>query len=315
MVVNFKKLEVKDFKKDRYKKVYPEKEGMRLVQTFDDLYGFFNNETGELQIPCIYHYAESFSEGKALVEPKISRPEYINYEGVVVVGRLGTYDKASSYHENRAKVKTYVSFFIDQYGNKIGEDDGWANTSDFNEGLALVLPSKWDDIKNQSVIDLDGNIVFTLPKDHRFEDFDLVFYDGYAPIIITSYRKKEKYELEYRYANPYEKIETKGFVDKTGTIISDHEEVKKINELYTSAREKAAKTIDTPIDPNKFKLNWYCSTITYPGGSISLQADTEEELIEQKKEVFTSLMESLNNLKQQIADASTNNVLQRKKEN
>lgn len=54
MDIYFGKIDVKDHTIDRYKKVYEEREGMRLVESHEGLFGFLDNETGELKIPCIY---------------------------------------------------------------------------------------------------------------------------------------------------------------------------------------------------------------------------------------------------------------------
>ena len=64
MNIDLGKIGVKDYTVNRYKKVHEEREGMRLVESHEGLFGFINNETGELQIPCVYSYAEGLMKGK-----------------------------------------------------------------------------------------------------------------------------------------------------------------------------------------------------------------------------------------------------------
>ena len=53
--------------------------------------------------------------------------------------------------------------------------------------------------------------------------------------------------------------------------------------------------IEKPIDKTSELLHRYCSDITYLGKTITLSADTKEELTLKKKEFYEELKTDLNN--------------------
>lgn len=312
MNIDLGKIGVKDYKVNRYKKVYEEKEGMRLVESHEGLFGFINNETGELQIPCIYSYAEGFSEGKALVKTACGDYEFINKEGHVVIGRLDVWD-ARSFHNNRALVKKGCLYqYIDEYGNDIF-DSPLESGTDYNDGVAIVVPcyDQWDkDYWSKKgvriAVDVHGKKCVTLSDGYSFTK-DAMFYGGFAPV------EKQDFNFDESYKPRHIRFFTlKAFVTKTGEIIKDKEEVARVRKVYEGERDKVLTPLNKPIG-NRDKLIWHCSDITCFGKKIQLRAETLDDLLKQKREAFGLIEQQLMALGEDAKKLSSEAVLQRAK--
>lgn len=298
MDICFGKIDVKDYTIDRYKKVYEKKEGMRLVESHEGLFGFLDNETGELKIPCIYSYAEGFSEGKALVETTYEEDgivysrtyEYINKEGRVVIGRLNV-TGASSFHDNRALVHYGTGYwYIDELGNDISRKLLTSGT-DYHEGLAVVLPHSTDFFNKRVAVDVCGDVCVTLPRSYYFLE-NAMFYGGFAPIEKVEVKERAKPRRSFRAANRYETIKTKAFVTSSGEIVEDALEVERISKIYEAEKAKALNHPDVPVG-NKKKLFWYCSDIICFGKAFHIQAETLEECLVQKRAALEMIEQRL----------------------
>jgi hypothetical protein len=135
-------------------------EGLARFRNYKQMWGFLD-KAGKIAIKPIYDYAESFSEGLALIEAKdtglVPFKAFIDKEGNIIA----KYD-----YEKYSKIRNFsdgMSAFFEGSGwgffdNKgkvaIKSDSGWIEVTDFKNGYASVLKNdKW------GLIDKSGEMI------------------------------------------------------------------------------------------------------------------------------------------------------------
>ena len=298
MEINLGGIKEKDYKEQRYGYVGEFCEGLALVKhQKTELYGYINEEYVE-QIPCQFKQANDFSEGLGLVYTDTEK-YFIDTTGKIALAGLDKYNHVKPFKNNRAVVDIDKHNFgyIDRTGKEVIPCQFY-KAWDFSEDLAIVdtrdlsflmKPSRKNDVLGRRfpqqklrVIDLQGNI-----QDRFIGNYKLVstggFYNGLTPVLIYG---------RYSEATASHKM-IRGFVDKTGKVYDDEETVEKLKTLYYS--ESLYEVTDSIVDNNR--LYSYCSKITLLGQTFEICANSSEELIEKKKQFYTSLTKEIDKFK------------------
>ncbi|MBQ8464031.1 MAG: WG repeat-containing protein [Prevotella sp.] len=155
-------------------------------------FGFKDRTTGEVVVPCIWHMAEPFSEGMAVVRDGNRRYGFIDMTGKVVIACKWT--QALSFHEGLASVTNDEG--RSGYINKDGETVlpfKWFAAGSFGEGLATV---KEEMNGKYGFIDRTGRLVIPCQWWIGFGRFS----EGLCPVCDWD---------THRY----------GYIDKTGRLV------------------------------------------------------------------------------------------------
>ena len=228
---------------DKKKKAYVIKstDGMddRFYEAFIRVYkggkmGFMD-ESGKLIVPCVYTYAEEFSNGLAVVQDIKLNHGYVDKKGKLVVPC--TYQAAYGFSDEVAWVSikydasknigTYR--LIDKTGKKVLPNDVmYSGVSKFNQGTAVVDTWSAKDQKFKSgLIDKKGKVVLPLIYD-KITDFEGNNELGLRIIEVDN---------------------KKGYIDKNGNII--------LKPTYYSISYFSDKTIvGSSTDEQYSESNW-----------------------------------------------------------
>ena len=286
---------VEDYTEAKYKSVNKSCDGLCLVQDFNDLFGYIDDETGEEKIPCQFPEAYDFSEGRALVKDFSNNwfgvSNFIDKEGHVIL-HLGYKDWIGSFHCGRVNYADSDGYnnsygYLDDNGKRLLVSDSM-RPADFHDDVTIIFPKGRDAF----AIGVDGNRLFFLPRGHFFKK-DAVYYAGVAPIVIYGGPEDSYYSRD-------------AFVDKKGKVYSDPSEVKRLQALYNAAKNAELNAPDKATYPPE-KLIRYCSKIHFMGQDVVLKADTPEELLRMKGEYYQQLENDLGDLVSHITTLNTQN--------
>lgn len=144
-----------------YHMVYDFSEGLAQVNDLKGKYGFIDINGKEVITPK-YEFAESFSEGLAIVQIN-DKYGFIDKTGKEVIPIK--YDYASSFKEGLcvARIGDKVGF-IDKTGKEVIPFKYYSATN-FNNGIAVVLLQNGNNVEKYGCIDKKGNIVIPIKYD------------------------------------------------------------------------------------------------------------------------------------------------------
>lgn len=263
MSIDLGTIEIEDYKEKKYTKLGKFHNGLACIRNEKYKYGYVNQEGVEV-IPCIYDYAEDFSEGLGLVCKKYQYM-FLDSNGKVKL-ELPQYKKVRSFHEGRAFVSSgqHECGYIDENGIEIIPCI-FDNASDFNENLAVVTIRKkgfLGQINSMNCyIDRYGNIQKKFMDIDASIDIFSLFYGGFAPVNFG-----------------------KSYIDKFGKLYCEKETVKALSKSY---QEKRFLKKGNEVIPEI--LLKHCSKITFLGKIVIVTADSEEELEQKKKELLSEI--------------------------
>lgn len=290
MDINLGKIEIEDYTKNKYEYVGPFYEELALVRNQNSLYGYINKKGVEV-IPCQYEEANHFSEGLGLV-CKNHQYMFLDCTGTIKL-ELSHYKKVRSFHEERAVVARNGKYgYIDKKGVEVISCQ-FVQADDFSEGLAIVKNHQY---ANNNVIDTSGVVQKQFLSDYanlkdnekkylqglkrKFDGGYCIvgsFHNGIAPIRC--------YGFYAMICGRYEAFDA--YVDKDGEVYYNKREIEELDRYY--------KTVSKPLFLGKKNLNlvYYCSKITFLGKTVTIKADTKEELEQKKKELLSDIKTSL----------------------
>lgn len=182
----------------KYKGAGEFSEGLAPVRQ-NGLYGYINTLDEMIILPQ-FEYAEPFFEDAAIVYNNGS-PLYINKFGKQMFDCSG-YKKITNFINGRAFVytKSKKNGVVSKNG-KLIIDTIYFSITPFNDGVAVVQKINPDSTKSNlyGVVDTNGNIIVTLGKYSRIENY----YNGFAYVS-----KRENNEQK-----------TEGFIDSKGNLL------------------------------------------------------------------------------------------------
>ncbi len=272
-VIDLGKIEIEDYKEKKYTKLGNFYNGLACIRNEKYQYGYVNEEGIEV-IPCIYEYAEDFSEGLGLV-CKNGQYMFLDCTGTVKL-ELPYYRKVRSFHEGRAFVSRdqHECGFIDDKGIEIIPCQ-FDNASDFHEKLAVAAIRKKGFLGQTSsincYIDEYGTVQRELMNKEISIQISSLFYGGIAPVNLG-----------------------KDYIDKYGNLYSEEKEVEALTRLY---QKKRFPKEEEKIIPEV--LLGYCSKIFFLGRTVIVKADTKEELEQKKRELLIEINNAIDVFKTQ----------------
>lgn len=145
-------IKFEDFRKPKYRMAKEFHEGLAIVVTHENKYGFIN-KTGKEIIPCQFHSAESFNEGLAPVQNESGLWGYIDQEGKLVIRYQYRY--ASRFRNGLASIENDEGKYgyIDKKGTEMIPCQ-FKDARSFEDGYGIIQ----DDNNMYHYIDRESNL-------------------------------------------------------------------------------------------------------------------------------------------------------------